>query len=113
VALEHGRPLVFGKDRNKGIRLRGWEPEVVTLGKDGVREADLLVHDERAHQPTLAYLLSRLHEPEFPVPVGVFYAVDRPILEEILEHQSTQATARFGAGSLDRLLNSGPNWEIS
>jgi len=112
VVLEHGKPLIFGKDRNKGIRLRGWEPEVVTLGQEGVRESDLLVHDEKAHQPTLAYLLSRLHEPEYPVPVGVFYAVQRPILEEILEHQSTQATARLGAGNLERLLNSGPNWKV-
>jgi 2-oxoglutarate ferredoxin oxidoreductase subunit beta len=112
VALEHGKPLIFGKDRNKGIRLRGWEPEVVTIGQDGARESDLLVHDEKAHQPTLAYLLSRLHEPDYPVPVGVFYAVQRPILEEILEHQSTQATARLGAGNLERLLNSGPNWKV-
>ncbi len=112
VALEHGKPLIFGKDRNKGIRLRGWEPEVVTLGQDGVRETDLLVHDEKAHQPTLAYLLSRMHDPDFPVPIGVFYAVDRPILEDILEHQSTQATARLGAGNLDRLLNSGPTWKV-
>jgi 2-oxoglutarate/2-oxoacid ferredoxin oxidoreductase subunit beta len=112
VALEHGKPLIFGKDRNKGIRLRGWEPEVVTLGQEGVRETDLLVHDEKAHQPTLAYLLSRMHDPDFPVPIGVFYAVDRPILEDILEHQSTQATARLGAGNLDRLLNSGPTWKV-
>ena len=112
VALEHGKPLIFGKERNKGIRLRGWEPEVVTLGQEGVRETDLLVHDEKAHQPTLAYLLSRMHDPDFPVPIGVFYAVDRPILEDILEHQSTQATARLGAGNLDRLLNSGPTWKV-
>src|SRR5262249_32927403 len=110
VQLEHGKPLVFGKDRSKGIRLRGVHPEVVTIGADGVREQDLLVHDETAQEPTLAYLLSRMTYPDYPVPVGVFYSAERPRLEEIVEQQGIQATARFGAGSLDRLLNAGATW---
>ena len=46
LVLEHGKPMIFGKDRDKGIRLNGHQPEVVTLGVDGITEADLLVHDE-------------------------------------------------------------------
>ena len=57
VYLEHGKPMVFGKNRDKGIRLNGLEPEVVTLG-NGVTEKDLLVHDESAASPTLAALLT-------------------------------------------------------
>src|SRR5262249_36882767 len=57
--LEHGKPLVFGKDRNKGIRLNGLDPEVVELN-GSVALDDLLVHDERAEEPSLAYLLSRM-----------------------------------------------------
>jgi 2-oxoglutarate/2-oxoacid ferredoxin oxidoreductase subunit beta len=113
LALEHGKALVFGKDRDRGIRLRGLEPEVVTLGKDGVTEADLLVHNERAPEPALAYLLSRMNYPEFPVPAGVFYTADRPRFEEIIEAQGNQATARMGAGSLDRLLHSGASWKVT
>ncbi len=113
IALEHGKPLIFGKDRSRGIRLRGLEPEVVSLGKDGVTEGDLLVHDERAPEPALAYLLSRMSYPEFPVPAGVFYSADRPRFEEILEAQGNQATAKMGAGSLDRLLTSGATWKVS
>jgi 2-oxoglutarate ferredoxin oxidoreductase subunit beta len=113
IALEHGKPLVFGKERDKGVRLRGLHPEVVTIGKDGVTEADLLVHDEGAKEPTLAYLLSRLTYPEYPVPVGVFYSADRPCLEDLVEKQSIQATAKLGAGSLERLLNSGATWTVS
>src|SRR5436853_192936 len=63
--LEHGRALVFGKDRNLGIRLKGLVPEVVTLGNE-TDSADLLIHDESAPDPTLAFLLSRLVFPEFP-----------------------------------------------
>ena len=113
VQLEHGRPVIFGKDRNKGIRLRGVHPEVVTLGENGVTENDLLVHDESAQEPTLAYLLSRMNHPDYPVPVGVFYRAERPRLEEIVEQQSIQATARLGAGSVERLLNSGATWTVT
>ncbi|HXH28621.1 MAG TPA: 2-oxoacid:ferredoxin oxidoreductase subunit beta [Candidatus Polarisedimenticolia bacterium] len=113
VVLEHGRPLLFGKERNKGIRLKGVEPEVVTVGQDGVTESDLLVHHETSVEPTLAYLLTRLTYPDFPVPVGVFYRAERPLLEDLVEKQSIQATAKMGAGSLERLLNSGATWTVS
>ena len=113
VTLEHGRPLVFGKNRDRGIRLRGLEPEIVTVGQNGVTEADLLVHDETVKEPTLAYLLTRLTYPEFPVPLGVFYSADRPCLEDALETQAVQATARLGAGSLERLLNAGSTWTVT
>ena len=112
VYLEHGKPLIFGKEHDKGIRLNGLHPEVVTLGKDGVTEKDLLVHDENAREPSLAYLLSRMTYPEFPVPTGVFYSVDRPCLEDIVEKQGVQATAKLGAGSLERLLKSGATWTV-
>ncbi len=73
LVLEHGKPLIFGKNRDQGIRLNArFEPEVVQLG-NGVSESDLLVHDE--HNPALAYLLSRLEPPQFPTPIGVFLAV--------------------------------------
>jgi 2-oxoglutarate ferredoxin oxidoreductase subunit beta len=113
VQLEHGKPVVFGKDRRKGIRLRGVHPEVVTIGENGITEKDLLVHDETAQEPTLAYLLTRMTYPDYPVPVGVFYRAERPRLEEILEQQSIQATARLGAGSIERLLKSGATWTVT
>src|SRR3989442_1424934 len=56
INLEHGKPLIFGKDKNKGIHLKGVEPEVVTIGEHGVTVDDLLVHDETAHEPNLAYI---------------------------------------------------------
>ena len=63
--LEHGKPLIFGKDRSKGIRLHGLNPEVVDLGS-GITADDLLIHDERAEEPSLAYLLSRMVYPRSP-----------------------------------------------
>jgi len=111
LELEHGKPLVFGKDREKGIRLRGLDPEIVTLGS-GVTEQDLLVHDEKATQPSLAYLLSRMHYPEFPEPIGVFRAVDRPKYDELLNQQIEEAIRARGPGNLDSLFHSGETWEV-
>jgi 2-oxoglutarate ferredoxin oxidoreductase subunit beta len=112
LVLENGKPMIFGKNKDRGIRLNGLEPEVVTLGQDGVTEKDLLVHDERRKEPTLAYLLSRMTYPEFPVPMGVFYSAERPTLEDAMERQAIQATAALGAGSLERLLASGATWTV-
>ncbi len=112
LVLEHGKPMIFGKDRDRGIRLRGLHPEVVQLGVDGVTEADLLVHDERAEDPYLAYMLSRMWWPEFPVPVGVFRNVERPTHDQLLTAQVEQAVALRGAGDLDALLREGDTWTV-
>ncbi len=110
LELEHGKPMIFGKNRDKGIRLNGITPEVVELGK-GVSEDDLLFHDEKVAEPTLAYLLSRMTHPEFPEPIGVYRAVDHPRYEERLEEQIAAAQKR-GKGDLQTLFNSGETWTV-
>ena len=112
IELEHGAPLVFGKNRDRGIRLNGLQPEVVELG-DEYGEADLLVHDAEAVEPSLAYLLSRLrYEDGFPEPIGVFRAIDAPRYEEELATQVTAARDRRGKGDLTALFNSGETWTV-
>ncbi len=114
LILEHGKPLVFGKDRSKGIRLtKEMKLEVVELGKDGVTEADLLVHDERREDPALAFMLSRLDHPEFPVPVGVLRNVRRPSYDLMAKEQGERAVAKMGAGDLEKLLNAGDTWVVA
>ena len=109
--LEHGKPMVFGKDHDRGIRLNGLRPEVVQLG-DGVGEDDLLVHDEQTEDPYLAFMLSRMWYPEFPVPVGVFRNVRRPTHDELLDGQIQAAVEKRGPGDLERLLNGGETWTV-
>ncbi|MBX3030123.1 MAG: 2-oxoacid:ferredoxin oxidoreductase subunit beta [Chloroflexi bacterium] len=111
LLLKHGEPMIFGKDRDKGIRLRGFTPEVVQLGVDGVTEADLLVHDETAEDPTLAYILSRMWAPRFPVPLGVFRRVERPTHDQMLQGQIDDAIAAKGPGDLRGLLFGGETWQ--
>jgi 2-oxoglutarate ferredoxin oxidoreductase subunit beta len=108
LVLEHGKPLVFGKNRDKGIRLRDFRPEVVTLG-DGITQDDLLVHDET--NAALAYLISRMGPPTFPTPIGVFAAVERPRYEEVLGAQVASAKARSTA-DLRKLLHQGDTWVV-
>ena len=113
LVLEHGKPLIFGKDRDKGIRLRGLHPEVVTIGRDGVTEADLLVHDQHAEDPYLALILSRMFWPEFPVPVGVLRDVERPTHSDLVDAQIEQAKATSGEGDLAKVLLSGETWTVA
>jgi 2-oxoglutarate ferredoxin oxidoreductase subunit beta len=112
IELEHGKPLIFGKNRDKGIRLNGMDPEVVELGK-GISEDDLLFHDEKAPEPSLAYLLSRMRHPEFPEPIGVFRAVDKPLYDVELNRQVELAREKSGPGDLNRLFHSGDTWTVS
>jgi 2-oxoglutarate ferredoxin oxidoreductase subunit beta len=110
VLLEHGRPLVFGADRTRGIRLRSdLRPEVVTLG-DGVTEADLLVYDET--NPVMAQIVAGLDAPGFPAPLGVFTAVERPCYEDAARELVEQAKARQAA-DLGALLTRGDTWTVS
>lgn len=112
VLLEHGKPVVFGKDRNRGIRLNGLQPEAVTIGENGITEADLMVHDETANNSGLAFLLSQFESPEFPVPLGIFRALETPTYQDLSQHQAEQARASKGRGDLTRLLHSGDTWAI-
>jgi len=100
--LEHGKPLIFGKERSKGIRLNGArKPEIVDLTK-GIKEDDLLFHDE--HDESLAFLLSRMKHPEFPEPMGVFYSIEDDCYEELLEKQIRDAKKAKGQGTFESLF---------
>ncbi|MBL4886494.1 MAG: 2-oxoacid:ferredoxin oxidoreductase subunit beta [Planctomycetaceae bacterium] len=112
IYLEHGKPLIFGKDKNKGIRLNQMnQPEVVELGK-GITEDDLLFHDEKSEDPTLAFMLSQMRYPDSPEPMGVFRAVERPTYDELVNNQVKEVTEKLGPGNLQALFNSGDTWEV-
>ncbi|MEW6299551.1 MAG: 2-oxoacid:ferredoxin oxidoreductase subunit beta [Thermodesulfobacteriota bacterium] len=109
LVLEHGKPMIFGKNRDRGIRLNGLTPEVVTLG-NGVSTADLLVHDE--NDPVLAFILSRMAPPAFPTPIGVLRVVHKPSLDELMNQQIHEAKAKSGEGDLEKLLHRGDVWTV-
>ncbi len=113
VYLEHGKPLVFGPNREKGIRLDGFKPVVVSLTNGTYSEDDLLIHDEAQPNSTYAYIMSHMmDDPELPVPVGVFRSVEKVCYEDALMGQVEAAKKRFGKPDLQALLESGDTWEV-
>ena len=113
IQLEHGKPLIFGKNRDKGIRMNGIDLEVVQLG-NGVTEKDLLVHDETHPRPAYAFLLSHMEErPGFPTPVGVLRNWDNvPRYEDVVGNQIKSVIEQRGKGDLEKLLKAGDTWEV-
>ncbi|HEY6554449.1 MAG TPA: 2-oxoacid:ferredoxin oxidoreductase subunit beta [Vicinamibacteria bacterium] len=112
IALEHGQPLLFGKNKDKGIRMKGLDLEVVALG-NGIGESDLVVHDERNPNPAYAFLLSRMDgRPGFPTPLGVLRAVEAPVYEDAMNEQVQQVIAKNGKGDLSALLQAGDTWKV-
>jgi len=110
VELEHGKPLIFSNG-TKGIRLNGFQPEVVKL--DGnVAQDDLLFHDEKTTNPQLAFMLSRMRHPEFPEPIGVFRDVQRDTYDDMINAQVADARAEKNDGDLASLFTGGETWTV-
>ena len=112
LILEHGKPMIFGKDRNKGIRLNNTRLEVVEIGKDGVTERDLLVHDQYSQDPGIHLMLAKMQLPEFPVAMGVLRSAPAQTYNQLLEDQIEEAQKVSKISCVDDLLNSGDTWEI-
>ena len=108
--LEDGEPLIFGKDRDKGIRVNGMIPEVVPL--DEADPGELAVHREDLDNTSYAYMLSRMLHPEFPQPFGVLRSVERPSYTDLLVHQVEESRSRHGEGDLTDLLHSSDTWTV-
>jgi len=114
VMLEQGQPLIFGAQKDKGIRLDGLKPVVVTLGEQ-YSASDLWIHDEKDFYK--AQLLTRIFddpriEGHLPRPFGVFYQTSRPTYEEGMARQIEDAIAKRGPGDLDKLLAGNETWTI-
>jgi 2-oxoglutarate ferredoxin oxidoreductase subunit beta len=110
--VEHGQPLIFGADSNRGIRINHeiLDLEVVTVGENGVTLDDVLVHDETNR--TLAGWLARMEAPEFPVAIGVLYCEPTESYEAAVKRQIDEAKQKTPSGSLNSLLQSGHTWTV-
>jgi len=109
LRLKHGEVLVFGKDKNKGIRMIGLKPVIVDLDKD-FNEKDLLMHDQYCEDSALANLLSGFDYPDFPVPMGIFRQVESPTYGEKIEEQIKTQIEKKGVGNLVKLLRGNQFW---
>lgn len=110
--LEHGQPMRFGNNGEKGIRLNGLKLEVVKVGEDGLSVDELLVHDAHEVDPTLHQMLARMRPPEFPMALGVIRAVEAPTYERMIEDQLGHSKASAKVRNVTELLHSGETWQV-
>ncbi|MDA0305080.1 MAG: 2-oxoacid:ferredoxin oxidoreductase subunit beta [Proteobacteria bacterium] len=113
IILEHGQPLIFGKERTRGLRVRPgfFELEAVTIGEDGVEEKDILVHDETNR--ALAGMLALMEPPTMPVALGVLYCYPTPSYEDGVKDHFDEAKAHNPGGDINKLLRRGHTWTVT
>ncbi len=113
IFLRHGEPMIFGKNRDKGLRLRCNKLEVVTIGENGITEDDLLIHNAHDPDDTTHYMLVRMALPDYPVAMGVIRAVPMPPYEELLYDQVKYAREKSSYKNMDELMRTGNVFEIN
>ncbi len=112
LRLEHGKPMIFGKNRDKGIVLSGNKLRVVNIGENGVKEEGLLVHDQYKKDPGIHRMLGRMQPPKYPIALGVIRAAPFNTYDRLLNEQIENAKQSSSIQCVDDLLNSGDTWEI-
>ncbi|SLN32185.1 2-oxoacid:ferredoxin oxidoreductase subunit beta [Oceanibacterium hippocampi] len=110
IHLRHGEPLIFGEKADRGLRFntRTFALEMVTLGEDGITEADLQVHDET--NATLAGLLAVMEAP-FPVAMGVIYCNPAATYDGAVQ-ESLKPGPAADPLSINKLLRRGHTWQV-
>lgn len=114
IFLEHGKPMVFGANKDKGIKLDGLNPVIIDLNDGKHTINDCWVHDEFDTNPTREFLLSRFTEiPNFPTPVGVFRQFDKATYDGEYVKQIETVIAKKGKGTYEKLMTSTNTWEVN
>ena len=112
VELEHGKPLIFGANGEKGVRMTGSRLEVVNTAD--VPTDDLLIHDAHEPNPAIQMMLARMRYPEMPEPIGVLRCVEGiATYNDQINEQVTAAKAKKGEGDLNDLFHSGDTWQVA
>lgn len=112
IVLKHGEPMIFGKERDKGLILDGMKIKVVKIGENGITEKDLLVHDAEEENPGLHSVLIDMKYPEFPIALGVIRAVKDKTYDDNVRDQVIDVIEHAKIHNMDELLHSGATWEV-
>lgn len=112
IVLRHGEPMIFGKERNKGLMLEGLSLKVVTLGENGITEKDILVHNAEEANPGIHMMLVNMKYPEMPVALGVIRNVKDQTYDDCVRDQLLEVQKNAKIHSMDELLNSGDTWDV-
>jgi len=112
LIIEHGKPMIYGKENNKGIVLDGLSLKTVTIGENGITEKDILVHNAYNKNPILHLMIANMSQPDFPVALGIIRAVETDTYEEKLVQQIEQIKEKSTIKSMKDLLHSGNIWHV-
>jgi 2-oxoglutarate ferredoxin oxidoreductase subunit beta len=112
IILEHGKPMIFGANNDKGLVLDGFNLKVVTIGENGITENDILVHDAKCQDSTLQLKLALMEGPDFPVALGVIRDVEAESYDEAVVNQIHEIQAKSKIKTFDDLIDSCEQWEM-
>jgi len=114
LILEHGKPMVFGKNQDKGIKLDGAHPIVVDISNGKYSKDDLWIHNEFSDSPVHAMILAHLDDQqEFPTPIGVFRQYSKETYDNGIRNQIKQVVEKKGKGDLKKILFGSNTWEVA
>jgi len=113
LILEHGRLMLFGENNSKGLRLNGLNLEVVTIGQNGITEADILIHDASAKSNVLHNMLIQMTLPDFPIAMGIIRNANAPVFDQEFTAQIIQQQELSKFKSIDDLFMSGNTFTIN
>ncbi|WP_300828175.1 2-oxoacid:ferredoxin oxidoreductase subunit beta [uncultured Rikenella sp.] len=112
IVLRHGEPMIFGKNRDKGLILDGLKLKVVKIGENGITRADILVHNAHEPNPGIHMMLVNMKAPDMPVALGVIRAVKDHTYDDQVRDQLIEVRMRAKIFNMDQLLHSGETWEV-
>ncbi len=112
IFLEHGKPMIFGNENEKGLILENNHLKVVKIGENGYTEKDILVHDAKTSNPNIHFMLARMSLPEFPIAMGVIRSYDCTVYEKLLHDQIETAKENTKIKNVNDLLNSGQVFDL-
>ncbi len=112
IVLRHGQPMVFGKDKDKGLILDHGKLKVVKIGEDGITVDKLLVHDAHCEDTSIQAQLINMKYPDFPVALGVIRDVAEPTYDDRVRDQLAEVKAKSPITCVDELLRSGSTWTV-
>ena len=112
IYLEHGRPMIFGENREYGLMQEGFGLKVVKLGENGITEKDILVHDAHCMDNTLQLKLALMEGADFPIALGVIRDVDEPTYDEAVHAQIEEVSAKKNYHNFEELLMTNDTWEV-
>jgi len=112
IYLEHGKPMLFGKNKELGLIQEGTRFKVVKIGENGIRREDILVHNAEDHDDTKDYMLVRMSLPEYPIAMGVIRACESSVYDDLLYKQIDAVRSKSQIKTVDDLLTSGNTFSI-